>query len=133
MSSKGLTELQISVSRAKNVKEAAGDIRFCVFPQKTSENAEKQNLLKSNLRAGTSDLNELIIALKFRFLHLLAPEDQRAQASQLIDMCDTELARLDDLLLHHDPEGGHFTEWLKHDIQRLEERLNWLTVFRDKL
>ena len=46
---------------------------------------------------------------------------------------DTELARLDDLLFHHDPEGGHFTEWLKHDIQRLEERLNWLTVFRDKL
>mgnify|MGYP002828701942 FL=1 len=95
--------------------------------------ASLQTLLKANLRAGTSDLNELIIALKFRFLHLLAPEDQRAQASQLIDMCDTELARLDDLLFHHDPEGGHFTEWLKHDIQRLEERLNWLTVFRDRL
>ena len=41
MSSKGRTELQISLSRAKNVEEAAGDIRFCVFPQKTSENAEK--------------------------------------------------------------------------------------------
>ena len=42
MSSKGRTELQISLSRAKNVEEAAGDIRFCVFPQKTGENAEKQ-------------------------------------------------------------------------------------------
>ena len=41
MSSKGRTELQISLSRAKNVEEAAGDIRFCVFPQKTGENAEK--------------------------------------------------------------------------------------------
>ena len=40
MSSKGRTELQISLSRAKNVEEAAGDIRFCVFPQKTGENAE---------------------------------------------------------------------------------------------
>ena len=40
MSSKGCTELQISLSRAKNVEEAAGDIHFCVFPQKTSENAE---------------------------------------------------------------------------------------------
>ena len=41
MGSKGRTELQISRSRAKNVEEAAGDIRFCVFPPKTGENAEK--------------------------------------------------------------------------------------------
>ena len=41
MSSKGRTELQISLSRAKNVEEAAGDIRFCVFPEKIGENAEK--------------------------------------------------------------------------------------------
>ena len=45
MSSKGRTELQISPSRAKNVKEAAGGIRFLVFPQKTGENAEKQKKL----------------------------------------------------------------------------------------
>ena len=41
MSSKGRTELQISLSRAKNAEEAAGDVRFRVAPQKTSENAEK--------------------------------------------------------------------------------------------
>ena len=41
MGSKGRTELQISRSRAKNVEEAAGDIRFYAFPPKTSENAEK--------------------------------------------------------------------------------------------
>ena len=41
MSSKGRTELKISLSRAKNVKEAAGDVHFCVFPQKTSKNAKK--------------------------------------------------------------------------------------------
>ena len=40
MSSKGRTELQISLSRAKNVEEVAGDIRFCVFLQKTGENTE---------------------------------------------------------------------------------------------
>ena len=95
--------------------------------------ATLQTLLKANLRAGNSELNELIIALKFRFLHLLLQADQRAQADQFIDMCDTELARLDDLLAHHDSEGGHLIEWLKHDIHRLEARLSWLTVFRDKL
>ena len=41
MSSKGHTELQISQSRAKKAEEAAGDIRFCVVPQKMGENAEK--------------------------------------------------------------------------------------------
>ena len=40
MSSKGRTELQISLSRAKNAEEAADDIRFCVFPQQTGKNAE---------------------------------------------------------------------------------------------
>ena len=42
MSSKGRTELQISLPGAKHVEEAAGDVRFSVFPQKTSENAKKQ-------------------------------------------------------------------------------------------
>ena len=92
-----------------------------------------QTLLKANLRTGNSELNELIIALKFRFLHFLSPEDQRAQADQFIDICDTELARLDDLLAHHEAEGGNLTDWLKHDIQRLEARLDWLTDFRGKL
>jgi len=92
-----------------------------------------QTLLKSNLRAGNNELNELIIALKFRFLHLLPQEDQRAQVDQLIDLCDTELVRLDDLRSHHGEESGHLIEWLKHDIQHLEARLSWLIEFRERL
>ena len=42
MSSKGRTELQISLSRAKNVEEAAGDIRFYVFPQKKAKMPQNQ-------------------------------------------------------------------------------------------
>ena len=41
MSSKGRTELQISLSGAKNVKEAAGDVRFGAAPPKSAENDEK--------------------------------------------------------------------------------------------
>ena len=41
MSPKGRTELQISLSRAKNIEEAAGDVRFCARPQEISENAKK--------------------------------------------------------------------------------------------
>ena len=43
MSSKGRTELQISLSRAKNCEEVAGDVRFCVAPQKLHKNCEKLN------------------------------------------------------------------------------------------
>ena len=50
MSSKGHTELQISLSRAKNGEEAAGDIRFCVFPQKMSEKAEQINFFDKIFR-----------------------------------------------------------------------------------
>ena len=43
MSSKGRTELQISLSRAKTCKEVAGDGRFCVAPQKPHKNCKKLN------------------------------------------------------------------------------------------
>ena len=44
----GHTELQISPSRAKNVEEAAGDIRFCVFPKKIRGNAENTDFFVEN-------------------------------------------------------------------------------------
>ena len=41
MSPKGRIELRISQSRAKFDQEVAGDVRFCVAPQKTGENIKK--------------------------------------------------------------------------------------------
>ena len=41
MSSKGRIELRISQSRAKIDQEVAGDVRFCIAPQKTGENVKK--------------------------------------------------------------------------------------------
>ena len=41
MSSKGRTELQISLSGAKNAEEVAGDVQKFVAPQKTGKNIEK--------------------------------------------------------------------------------------------
>ena len=42
MGSKGRTELQISLSGAKNAEKAAGDVRFCVSLQKMGENAKNR-------------------------------------------------------------------------------------------
>ena len=41
MSSKGRTELKISLSGAKNAEEVAGDVQKFVAPQKTGKNIEK--------------------------------------------------------------------------------------------
>lgn len=87
-------------------------------------------LLRANVRSGSSDLNELVIALKFRFLHLLPPVEQKAQVDGFMDACETELTRLEDLRRHHEADVGYLAGWLEHDIERLESRVDWLTRFR---
>ncbi len=87
-------------------------------------------LLTANLRTSASELNDLLTALKFRFLHLLNRDDQQAQADMLVDICDGELARLDDLRQYHAADDGFLVRWLDHDIGRLEEHLTWLKDFR---
>ena len=94
---------------------------------------ELRALLTANVRAQASKMNQLIVALKFRFLHLLDETGQRNQADILIEGQEIELARLDQLRQHHAEDGGHLLEWLDHDIQELESRLAWLRDFRDRL
>ena len=55
MSSKGRTELQINLPRAKNVKEAAGDVRFFVFPQKTGKHSTKMIFSSKFAKFSVSD------------------------------------------------------------------------------
>jgi hypothetical protein len=94
---------------------------------------EMRALLTSNLRPSHTELNRLIVALKFRFLHLLTPDEQRAQAELLIEACDQEIVRLIDLRQHHADDTGRLTLWLDHEIGSLEERLTWLSDLRDRL
>ncbi len=93
---------------------------------------ELRTLLTARLRPG-SDLSKLIIALKFRFLHLLEPAQQRAQIDMLIDAVESELARLLDLRQHHADDPGLLIAWLDHDIELLEGRLAWLEGLGRKL
>jgi hypothetical protein len=82
------------------------------------------------LRSGAAELNKLIIALKFRFLHLLKCDEQVAQAELLMDACENELARLDELRTHHAEDKGFVVHWLDHEIAQVEARLEWLDAFR---
>ena len=93
---------------------------------------EMEKLLTARLRPA-SDLSKLVIALKFRFLHLLDRDAQLAQIDLLEETCETELARLDDLRAHHAGDHGHLVAWLDHDIALAEQRLAWLGAFRERL
>lgn len=90
-------------------------------------------LLTARIRATSSDLNTLIVTLKFRFLHLLPTADQLAQIDLLAEACDAELGRLVDLRRHHAEDPGHLAARLDHDIAILEARHAWLTAFRARL
>ena len=46
-----------------------------------------KTLLIANIRSRNSDLNELVIALKFRFFHLLSAEDQINQINLITEVC----------------------------------------------
>ncbi len=94
---------------------------------------EFRNLLTANLRASAADLNKLIVALKFRFLHLLDEGDQSAQADLLAEVSGIELTRLIDLREHHAESGGYLVDWLDYEIAELEARLAWLEEFSSQL
>jgi len=94
---------------------------------------ELKALMTSRIRSAGGEVNKLITTLKLRFLHLLEPSAQCEQIDLLIENCDTELARLDDLRAHHSKDAGHLGAWLDHDIDQLEAHLDWLEAFRDRL
>mgnify|MGYP001407336941 CR=1 FL=1 len=89
-----------------------------------------QELLLTNIRPGSGDLNELIIALKFRFLHHISPNQQLSQIDLMLEVYESELLRNEDLCNYHKHDKGYFIGWLKNNIARLEIRNNWLKTFK---
>lgn len=90
---------------------------------------ELRTLLTANIRAAGTEINKLIVALKFRFLHHLDETDRRAQVDLLMESCEKELARLEDLRAHHADDPGFLAQWLDQDIAALERRIAWLKDF----
>jgi DNA-binding PadR family transcriptional regulator len=95
--------------------------------------ATMRQLLMANVRAHSSELNKLVVALKFHFLHLLNAEEQRLQVALLTDAAERELARLADLKIAHEGEPGYLGEWLEHDMNVLEQRIAWLATLERRL
>jgi hypothetical protein len=95
--------------------------------------AELRTLLVANLRTTSTEFNNLIVTLKFRFLHLLERDDRIAQTDLLVDVCENELTRFEQLRRHHRGESGHLTQWLDHTVAQLQSHLNWLEHFASGL
>lgn len=123
----------IELLRFEGLADADGDGDDAVLSVTDRGRAELRTLLASAIRPPLNDINKLVMALKMRFMHLLDPEAQQAQADMMIEACRSELARLIDLRGAHADEPGHFTGWLDHDIDLVESRLGWLQEFRAAL
>ena len=92
--------------------------------------AELTELLSATVRAEASDFGKLAIALKLRFMHLLTVAEQRDQVESLIEMRQSEAARLIDLRASHAEEKGNFLDWLDREIDRAEDDMAWLQDLR---
>lgn len=91
---------------------------------------ELHTLLTANIRPGATDINKLIVALKFRFMHLLDTAEQQLQAEALVESTETELTRLLDLRGHLKSDQGFLLGWLDRQISELESHADWLGAFK---
>lgn len=80
-------------------------------------------LMTSQVRAPVNDVSRLVVALKMRFLHLLDADAHEEQSAMLVEMCETELARLEDLKGRYDT--GDLSDWLTLEIDQIRSRLEW--------
>lgn len=94
---------------------------------------ELRSLLIANVRPSSTELTKLVVALKFRFLHLLEPAERIAQVRLLADVCERELTRLRDLRSYDTGDEGCLGVWLDHDMALLESRIGWLKALAGRL
>ncbi|HCP01489.1 MAG: hypothetical protein CL573_09395 [Alphaproteobacteria bacterium] len=87
---------------------------------------ELQQLLTSNLRSPFDGNSQLVFALKLRFLHLLSDKDAKDQIDRMLEISETEHARLVDLKKRYGAEPGQFEAWLDLELAQVEARLKWL-------
>lgn len=115
------------------VTSLSGDGDKAVLEITDDGRRELKTLLTANVKTAENDLNKLIIALKFRFFDLLDADEQAQQMDLMTHAVENELARLEDLRVHHADEGGHLIEWLDREIEDLERRRDWLTDKQSRL
>lgn len=97
--------------------------------------AALDGLLSANMKPLVNDLNKLVVALKLRFLHLMAREDQLVQLEMLEDLYRNERARLVDLKANEEAAiiDGLLPAWLDQEIAQAEARIAWCQEIQARL
>lgn len=94
------------------------------------------SLMRARLRAPMNDTQKLGLALKLRYLEHLDHEDKIDQLELLLEMVESELARLTDLQIQEGKAGTgseYLGDWLSMEIARAETQRDWLTKTLDAL
>ena len=86
---------------------------------------ELKEYLRSNLKAGGSELNRLVIALKLRFIDILSEDEKREQLSAVKEMYLNERKRLEDLKSQPSWTTGLFSESIELDLSIANKRIEW--------
>lgn len=94
---------------------------------------EAWTLLTAKVRPANTELNTLIVALKFRFLHLLTPAERDSQTELMVEATRRELSRLEELRRYHADDGRFLLAWIDHHLSVLHTRLGWLQQLRRDL
>ena len=131
-SSLEMTGLSIELLRYEGLVHASEDGPNAVLNLTETGRDELLTLLKATVRPPLTDMSKLVIALKMRFIHLLNANERCDQVDLLIDSCELELTRLNDLS-EPNAEKRYFQDWLSHDIKLVETRLTWLQTLRERI
>lgn len=91
--------------------------------------AAVRELMRANVRSPGSDMGKLVLALKLRFLDLLAPDDRREVIDGMTEIYRGEKARLNDLR-NGLGDGDRLAQWLDLEIAQVDERLEWCERFQ---
>ena len=77
------------------------------------------------LKAGGSELNRLVIALKLRFIDILTEDEKREQLSAIKEIYLNERKRLEDLKSQPSWTTGLLSESIELDLSMANKRIEW--------
>lgn len=114
----------LELLKIEGLVEADGPGSEATLSLSTAGAQELQRLLGANLRAPTTDISKLILALKVRFLPLLPPAERALQAEMMAEVFQRARARLLELK-ERAPGGAAFAGWLEMELDKAERQLRW--------
>jgi len=107
------------------VRAVSGEGEGAVLEVTAAGRAALDELLRAHVRLPLDGVSRLVLALKLRFLPLLAPEEARDQVDRLIAASESEAARLAELARDY-AAGGALAPWLETEVAQTRARIAWL-------